>query len=567
MALTGVQTTDVVPGPSPAVPAWIGGERRVLAEAVVAGLVVGAVHLLFRLSSTFLVGALNDDGVYVTLGKAIAEGAGYRSIHLVGAPVQVKYPPGFPLLLAIPWTLAGSLSAVRATIAVLNLAATAAAAGLIWWVGRVRLRVAPWPLAVCAASTFLLEGTIQYFNIPLSEPYLVLGWAAALVIGYPLFDAGPLDARRVGRAVALGLVLAATTLFRSAGIALLPAVLLALALHRRWRETALCAAALLLPLIAWDTVHAAWIARGPVSSSPEELSYVRWLGVNGPMALLSYPAKTIAANGVEYVPKLASYLFSSQVVGVGIVGIAILAAGLACVRLWRSHTDLVLTVIAACALTLLWPFAQGRLLLPLLPFLGLLVATTVDAGVRHSPARVNWILPAVLGLAALAMASRQVQLRAAAERALRTGVLPPPQDLSPTLTLAVRSRFIDQVVRWVRANTTPDDRVMVDAPPAVYLYTGRRTVVAQPTESRLTPSVFSVPGRYLAERILADSVTLVVWAPPAPGLQSDILTIQDRCPGVLERKPSDFPAYFRVVRDERCLRERVLTATGSTERR
>ena len=105
---------------------------------------------------------------------------------------------------------------------------------------------------------------------------------------------------------------------------------------------------------------------------------------------------------------------------------------------------------------------------------------------------------------------------------------------------------------------------MVDAPPAVYLYTGRRTVVAQPTESRLAPSVFGVPGRYLAERILSDSVTLVVWAPPAPGLQSDILTIQDRCPGVLERKPSDFPAYFRVVRDERCLRDRVLTATDST---
>src|SRR5438876_495251 len=109
-------------------PAWLRGERRVLAEAVAAGLVVGAVHLLFRLSSEFLVGALNDDGVYVTLGKAIAEGAGYRSIHLVGAPVQVKYPPGFPLLLAIPWRLAGSLGAVRATVAVLNLAAAGAPA-------------------------------------------------------------------------------------------------------------------------------------------------------------------------------------------------------------------------------------------------------------------------------------------------------------------------------------------------------------------------------------------------------------------------------------------------------
>jgi hypothetical protein len=554
--MMGVAAADAAPH---AVSAWLRGERRFLAEAVAVGLVVIAVHLLFRLSARFLVGALNDDGVYVVLGKAIAEGAGYRSIHLVGAPVQLRYPPGLPLLLAIPWALGGSLAAVRATVAVLNLLATATAAGLVWWIGRRRLAVAPWLLAVCAASPFVLDATIQYYNIPLAEPYFVLGWAATLAIAYPLFDPEVLARGRVGRAVAVGLVLAATTLFRSAGMALLPAVLLALALHRRWKETAACAAGIVVPLAAWAALRVVWLATGPVSSYPDDLGYWRWLGVDGPLALAGYAGRTMAMNAAEYVPKLASYLFSSQAIGVCIVGIAILALAVACVRLRRAHTALVLTALAASALTLLWPFAQGRLLLPLLPFLGLLAAGAAGLGMRRLPARFAWVAPAVLGLVALAVTLRQAQLREAAARAYWTGVVR-LEDQSPLMTLAFRSRFIHQVTGWVGKHTTPQGRIMVDAPASVYLYTGRRTVAAQPTESRLAASVFRVPGLYLTERILADSLTVVVWQPQAVGLQNDLLTVDARCPGVLARESAAAAVYFRVTRDEACLRERVLGA-------
>src|SRR2546430_5169987 len=139
-------------------------------------LVIGG-HLLFRLSRESRIGALTDDGVYVVLGKAIAQGDGYRSIHLVGAPLQVRYPPALPLLLAVPWALAGTLGAVRATVAVLHPMVTGAAAGLVWWLGRRQLPLSPTPLAVCAVAPVFLDPLIQYFNIPLTEPYLVLGWA------------------------------------------------------------------------------------------------------------------------------------------------------------------------------------------------------------------------------------------------------------------------------------------------------------------------------------------------------------------------------------------------------
>jgi len=539
----------------PAAPDEPSRSRRLAVEAAVVGLLVIAGHLLFRLSRDFLIGALNDDAVYVVLGKAIAQGDGYRSIHLVGAPLQVRYPPALPLLLAVPWALVGTLGAVRATVAVLHPIVSGAAAGLVWWVGRDRLELSPAPLALCAVAPFLLDPLIQYFNIPLTEPYLVLGWAGALAIAPPLFAPATLSDARPGRAVALGLVLAATALFRTAAVALVPAVLLALALHRRWKEAAACAAAVLVPLGAWQGLQLYWSARGPLSSQPDDLSYGRWLGVTGPVALSGYAVRTIAANVVVYVHRMAAYLFSSQPIGVVVVLAAVVAVAVACVRLRWSQTALVLTTLSVTALTLMWPFTQGRLLLPLLPFLGLLAASTVDVAARRAPPRWRWGVPLALGVAALAVTLRQAELREAASRSFRTGVLPPPEDLSPTLILAVQTRHIHLLAGWLRTHTTPADRLMVDAPAGTYLYTGRRTVPGSPTESGLGPATFAVPGRYVAGRILADSVTIVALSPPAPGLEQDIATIRARCPRVLEPEPAEAAVFFRVQRDDRCLRE------------
>jgi hypothetical protein len=93
----------------------------------------------------------------------------------------------------------------------------------------------------------------------------------------------------------------------------------------------------------------------------------------------------------------------------------------------------------------------------------------------------------------------------------------------------------------------------------VFLYTGRRTVSAIPSESGLAPSVFTVPGRYLAQRILADSLTVAVWTPATAGLGRDIEAVRARCPHVLTpATPSqEPPIYYRVVRDDECLRSFV----------
>src|SRR2546422_840400 len=434
--------------------------------------VVFLAHVALRAAGRILIGAFNDDGAYVALGQALAGGIGYRLIYLVGDPVAVKYPPGLPLLIAVPWKLFGTLPIVRATIGLLNPLASGAAAGMIWWIGRRKLGAAPAVLALCAIGPFFLDAVIQYFNIPLSEPYFVCGWATALLLAYRMADAPP-EAARPSLAVTLGLVLALTVLFRTAGLGALAAV---------------------------------------VAARPPERRPVRRRGA----------------------------------------------------RAWGAHTALVATVAAVLATVLLWPYAQGRLLLPILPFAGLLAASTLQLGVTRGSVMSRRLAYALLGVVALMVAVRQVALRRAAEAALASGAPPPPENRSPLYVLAGNSRYIFGVVSWVRANTTSQDRIMVDAPAAVYLYTGRKTAAAAPAEPAFTASVFQVPGRYLATRILEDSLTIIVLGIAGSGLDQDIRAVASRCPRVLQRQSDTagaLPAFYRVVRDDNCLRERVLSPT------
>src|SRR3989442_6712411 len=414
---------------------------------IVGGLVVLA-HLALRAADRILIGAFNDDGAYVALGKALAGGLGYRLIYLVGDPVAVKYPPGLPLLIAVPWKLFGTLAGVRATIALLNPLASGAAAGMIWWIGRRRLGAAPVVLGLCAVGPFFLDAVIQYFNIPLSEPYFVCGWATALLLAYRLCDAGP-GAAGAAVAVDLGLVLALTALVRTAGVVVLAAVLVALALERRpWREVALCAGVALVPLAVWYFVHAAAVARGPLAPLPDETPYWRWLPLDRPSQLLSYAARGLGINGLGYMRYLSGYLAPSHVVGPTLAAALALAALAGGVRAPLAHAAPVVTVAAVLAAVLLWPYAQGRLLLPILPFAGLLAASTLQLAVGGGSVALRRFTYALLGVVALTAAVRQVELRRAAEAAPASGAGPRPENRSPLYVLAGHSRYTSCAAAW-----------------------------------------------------------------------------------------------------------------------
>jgi hypothetical protein len=501
-----------------------GTHRR---EAVLVAAGVALSYWGLQLSLPHVLGALQDDAVYVALGKAIATGHGYHSIYAVGQPVHQKYPPGLPLLYAAVWAVGRSLPAVVWAASTLSVLVTATAAGLLWWIARARLGLHPLVALICAIGPLLMDGAVLYFSLPISEPYFVAGWAGSLLLVYRLHDRTTL-----GRAIALGLTAAATTLVRTEGVAIIAGLALALLIWRTpWRSLATCLAAALLPLLGWSWLHARMLAAGPLTTQPDELPYLTWLPVHSVAGALGLAMAALRVTWRGYWQLLPPWVSDVRVAGVLVLVICLALAVAGGVLLARRHPALPATVLAAMVVLLLWPWPQDRFVFSRLPFAGLLMGVAIQQGVRRVAPRLRTLAYAALALFAVAIAARGTTLRQFAYMPANTqavlGMAYPGQ------FIAANARFVPAVSQWLLAHTTPEDRVLVDSPAAIYLYTGRRTVAEAPAGSAIAPSIFARPGRYLARRIRDDSVSVVVLTDITHDLARDIIVLFQRCPGTL----------------------------------
>jgi hypothetical protein len=521
-------------------------------EAIAVAAAVAIIYFTCTGAFDLLVGTFNDDGVYVALGKALQSGAGYHSIHLAGDPVHAKYPPGLPALLAVLWALTGSLDAVQGIGVTLSILVTAAASGVVWWYARTRLLLHPALAGVLAIGPFLLDASTQMFALIITEPYFVLGWASALLLHERLRGAEPRD--RLTHAAALGIALALTTLIRAQGV-LLIALLLPLLRWRdgRWRDAGVCAALALLPVVAWRVIQLRMIAGGPLAMQPDE-SYTTFIGASGLAEVVRVAGASLPGNAIDYTRVMSASLTGIPVLGTCLFISAVLLAVGGGARIGRTHGALVLTVLVNGLAVLAWPFTQDRLLLPVLPFAGLLAAAALQPFAERGGERVKRWLWAPLVAVLVIVGIRQPLIRHEASKA-------PPGDRvpssSPSVLLSGLNRYTYVVSRWVLSHTRMSDRILVSMPSAIFLYTGRKAVPSQPSENRLARSLFREPGRYFATRILEDSVTIVLLEDPRSQSVSEIAAIQKRCPGALRylgsAAPNVAPLFFAATPGDECL--------------
>ena len=515
-------------------------------SAVAAGLVVAALHLLLRPDILATVGTLYDDVVYLSLGKAIAEGEGYRSIHLVGAPVQAKFPPVLPLSYAGLWRLTDSFVGTVYGAYTLSMLMLAAGTFALWRVGQ-RLGALWWLLAFLALGPLLLLRTLRYFAGAVSEPWLLLGWAASLVWVSRLGEEDEAGSHR-NTALLLGLTLSATVLVRTQAVVLVPACLLALLIRRvafKWIGVATVVTA--VPLAIWRIRHGRMMARGPVSDSLDQSPYLEWMIGDSPAATLETLVRTAAVNIPAYFEHLQLIVvgWTSWKAALVVVACGLLAL-LGSVLSARRHPELLLTILAVVGVLAVWPFNQARFLTTLLPMCGLTAA--VGASFLYERVPGNLRVGSALALAVLTLMLVRVNLaRRASTYAFQAseGSLP--------VGMAHASQ-------WILDNTDPDDHIFADYSGTYFLRTGRLTSIGLPEQPFTIPSVLAPGGRYLARRILADSVDYVVDARPAEqriGPQVDAL--KQRCPEAIRPVPpiptgdDPSPRYYQVTRDEDCL--------------
>ena len=397
--------------------------RTPAGESFLVALGVAVVHLVVRVSPYLAAGAFHDDGVYLAVGKSLAEGEGYRSLYAVGEPVHIKYPPALPVIHALLWRLLPDLETVHQAALLLSLLVTAAAAGVIWWIARNRIGLSK-PVAIFfVGGPFLLEASVQYFNLATSEPWFLLLWAVALAAFANVepseaevsSQASRLEIDRWKRNLAVGAVLAAGALFRTQSIVLLPAFWAA-AWLRRWsrRSAVLLVASSSLPLLVWKLWHRTALRAGPLGTQPDEGAYGSWLLTGSATDALGWLVDLVGYQLRTYGAYMPLHLSGNWALGLvlWLTFLAMVTRGI--ILGWRRHPELVLTAGASVTAVALWPWWQDRFVLALLPFLALIAGLATQTWLARARPRVRRAAYVLLAAVAALVTLRQVEIRATA---------------------------------------------------------------------------------------------------------------------------------------------------------
>lgn len=416
-------------------------------------------------------GFLLDDAIYHSSAKSLASGEGYRIESLPGTPVQTKYPPGYPVLLAPIWRFGGEFPNHLGWALALN--ALAFAIYCLLLLPRLFRDLgidSPWDL-VLAAAVALNPPTIFYAASLMSETVAGLIFAAMLLAAsrWPL---------------AGGLLAGASMLMRSASIVLLGAGPLWFLLRRQWRSALIWLAASLPFALAWNLWSGAHRVDG---GTPQLRYYVDYFGYLLSSFELSELQTVIGANFGTLVTCTGSLLWfepsDSLAATYGKTVLTLLAvAGLVKMIQARGVSLYALFAIAYVAVLLPWNFSPNeRFLLPLLPLLvaGLYTAVRGMAGAMAGLWRKSGIANrtfAGLLLTGLAIGGLcWIQAQTSATSAY-----------FPALFQRERDRRVSEApaLAWVRANLPPDASAVAYQESRFYLFTGRRAI-GMPLPSKL----------------------------------------------------------------------------------
>lgn len=418
----------------------------------------------FILWDGFPPGIWHDDGVYVMLGRALAQGEGLRYVGVVGEPLAPKFPPLYPLFLAGIWTLNPDFPDNTLLLGGANLVVLALAAALFAGFARKVLGLSARAALAAAALAWLSPELWRVALVPLSEPLFLVTLILAFGVAARLEERPGLSWTVLFLLVAGGAVYT-----RTLGVALFLAGALALLLRRRpWLAAAtfLGGAGIILPWLLWSG-RAAETIPAPLRDilGPYGSWWIREV-VRAPVAYGGYVvanAGQLAAEGLS--------LFLPGVTG-PLLWLGLLLLPLLLLGFWEmARRTLVLPLGLGISLgvLLLWPFQATRLLVPFQPFLflalllGIRVVTKGSGGGGAGKRRLPRLAGRVVGAAWVVIFVVLAGYR------LATGW--------PGKAYHIRSEDLVQAVRAVNEKTPPD--AVVGAPelwPGIHLFTGRTVV-------------------------------------------------------------------------------------------
>ena len=492
--------------------------------ALVILIVTAIVH---RETAPYVVGVFHDDGIYALLARSVATGQGFHYAHLPGAPAATHYPPLYPLLLAAVWRMApGFPGNVPLMLGVNALLVGLSSAGC-WWFVTACLGWPPRRGALASVAAGLTSPSIALAGALLSESlFLALLW--------PSLIASTKAIEKTGRAPILvaGGMIGTLMLVRTHAVALVAAVVVILAVRRRWRDTLILVAAVEALQLPWQLWSASARPRIPAPLEGAYGSYTGWF-VNGLRGDgLDFLLATVRANAWEcwLLLRDRATLGASEVTSIA----ALLLLIAVCAGAWslRRRTPVTLAFVACYAgILVAWPYAPWRFVWGVWP----LVLLVAFEGVRNL-----WInagkgrLALVIGATLPSVAIARTELHAYAVKGWSEPARRAEAQIAP-------------VVDWVRAHTAPSDVILAEGEQVVALYAGRRAAppIAFTAREYLSPPSVNEGRMRLADMLVAVPARYAILL--APGLIASAEALVSSHPGLRRFGSVPGGAVFVVV--------------------
>lgn len=336
-----------------------------------------------------------DNAGYIALAHGLLANGTYTDVFDPEGLPHTKYPPVFPLVLALlialgarTWT---ALKAVAAVATVVSVAFT------YLWAERILKPAGAFAVALLVA---LSVGVVYYSQWVLSDPVFLAFTMVALYAVARADEEDGLDSRWV----AVGIVAVGLAYFtRSAGLPLVLAVLGWLAARRAWRPLAAASVVLGLPMVAW------WLRARSVQGVAQYASefwmvnpYDPSLGTVGFGGLVGRVVENAAGYTTAHLP---AGVVGADAPALALFGIALVAAACAgwAIRLREGPGPAELFYPLYWGVVLLWPvvWSGDRFALPLLPLVFVYGALAFRSATRRVPDAVVPVAATVLVLAML----------------------------------------------------------------------------------------------------------------------------------------------------------------------
>lgn len=347
-------------------------------------------------------GVWHDDGVYLLMAEALANGEGLVYDGVVGSPPAVKFPPLYPGLLAVLWLGLGGIGPVTLVATFLNIAFLAGAAALFAKALHEATGLSARMSGGAALLGFISSDVLRTAMVPLSESFFLLLVMASLAL-WPRAVPGRARGARIGMAI----LLVAAVATRGAGLAVVGAVALALFLRSGARSAAIVTGPAIAVAAGWGRWAAARSAEIPEGMRDLLGAYGTWLldqTLAAPVAFLSaVPSHALGVTervAAIFLPGLSGWPLLAVFVPFALIALVGIRA------LIDRFPPLGWLVPAYIGMLLLWPYLDRRLVAPIHP----VIVAAVAVGAAHllDRLRAKRARALVIGLTAMWAASYSI---------------------------------------------------------------------------------------------------------------------------------------------------------------